>query len=704
MTDLFNSVQDLKKSTEESALYGSLGIPIGGEKVVEVPNRSGFVYVRLRDSTSELIQAQNDQVSPVYNLPVILIRRGNKYYIKGRDTERYENWGTFSPFLPRHGDQHSFNPSAGMGGDVTFVYGNQFMPLLTTPSGSNGSGNAILSEYTLQQSTMGWKYVGNTGTPNLLGYRPTGSSSVMVLVYLDTVSGNPGIIVGSGSYFPNSITGNAQIVPYIPTIPNPNWIPSAAIRLSSGTSIIGWDNIYDAKQYYAPISTGTVGGSNLPTFTTGSIPYAGTDGVLRENNTKLMYDEEFGVIWLGGKTIINNSGIELPSYAIFARATGTNGNTGFGVMAVGTGTNGTPSPFYNAYKSRGTYLVPTPVQRGDILWSAGAFGFDGDSWISSARHRMYADNNWVTGSNTSSRHEWELTPSGSFTRRRQMSLYGDSLDIATGTFNIAGVPHDHDNLYREKLTANRTYYVRTDGSDSNTGLVDSAAGAFLTIQQAINTVSSIDIGIFNVTIQVRNGTYTGAIVVTGPWVGSGTVTLVGNITTPPLVFIDVAGTCITVQSGGRLAIQGVKLRATGGGSPALLYATTKGSISISGPIEAGSAVNTHFLTDLGGSISSVEDYTISGGAAAHFGCTSGGLIVFRDQNIFLTGTIAFTFAFASMSRSGVLESFFQTFSGASASGTRYRATSLGNIFVAGGGANYFPGTVAGSVASGGQYN
>ena len=80
---------------------------------------------------------------------------------------------------------------------------------------------------------------------------------------------------------------------------------------------------------------------------------------------------------------------------------------------------------------------------------------------------------------------------------------------------------------RERLTANRTYYVRTDGSDSNTGLTNDAAGAFLTVQRAVDQVCDIDNNGFDVNLNVQAGTFAGGIEL-GPIIGAGQVTIEGQ--------------------------------------------------------------------------------------------------------------------------------------------------------------------------------
>ena len=58
---------------------------------------------------------------------------------------------------------------------------------------------------------------------------------------------------------------------------------------------------------------------------------------------------------------------------------------------------------------------------------------------------------------------------------------------------------------RELLTADRTYYVATTGSDANDGLT--VGNPFLTIQKAIDVGASLDAGIYQITIQIADGTY-----------------------------------------------------------------------------------------------------------------------------------------------------------------------------------------------------
>lgn len=285
---LLGALKTQKRNTEQSKklIYGSLGIPLDGQKLVDVPDRQAYVYVRLRDNQNEVIQAYNNTVAASYDLPVIAYREGNRYIIMGVNTQRYQsNWNNPAPYLPNHGTSHSFGP--GGGGDVSWIYSRQMMPFLVYPNAATGT-NVLVSPHYLLNSGGQWKYAGNTGTPDILGtYKPTGSNSVMILVYLDNITGNPGILIGSGSYFPNNITGTDTLYSYIPTPNTATQIPLSAVRLDTGTYSIGWNNLIDVRQWLQILPSGTSSGGGTftdPFWTSGSNGN-GIRSILGSNNT-----------------------------------------------------------------------------------------------------------------------------------------------------------------------------------------------------------------------------------------------------------------------------------------------------------------------------------------------------------------------------------------------------------------------------------
>jgi hypothetical protein len=257
---------------------------------------------------------------------------------------------------------------------------------------------------------------------------------------------------------------------------------------------------------------------------------------------------------------------------------------------------------------------------------------------------------------------------------------------------------------REVLTGARTYYVRTDGSDSNTGLVDSAGGAYLTIQKAINVVyGTLDLGGFAVTIDVGNGTYTGAVSVTSPQVGAGTITIFGDTTTPSNVVISVtSNTAVRVTGfGSVLNLSGVKIVTTTSGSG--IYVSSGGVVNITGKCDFGTCVSNQMVTDSQGVINCISvNYDITGGATCHMNSSQGGQIILFGNTVTLTGTPAFSVQFARGTGTAFMAALSITYSG-SATGTRYSATTNAVIDTGGGGASYFPGNAAGSTATGGQY-
>lgn len=256
---------------------------------------------------------------------------------------------------------------------------------------------------------------------------------------------------------------------------------------------------------------------------------------------------------------------------------------------------------------------------------------------------------------------------------------------------------------REVLTAARTYYVRTDGSDSNDGLTDSAGGAFLTIQHAIDVLYTLDFNSQPVVVQVKNGTFTAGGAANGVFVG-GIPQIQGDTTTPSNVVISTTSAhCFAVGFDATLQIAGFKLQTTTSGS--CLLAQYGGKIVVNGNMEYGACANFHAVTIYQGLIElGFTNYTISGGAQCHMLADSFGEINnLGSKTVTVSGTPAFSLAFAFTDRIGQIVGALVTYSGA-ATGKRYQADRNSGIDTAGGGANYFPGNAAGTTATGGYYS
>lgn len=254
---------------------------------------------------------------------------------------------------------------------------------------------------------------------------------------------------------------------------------------------------------------------------------------------------------------------------------------------------------------------------------------------------------------------------------------------------------------RETLSADRTYYVRADGSDSNSGLADSAGGAFLTLQKAVDVTAALDLSIHNVTIQVGAGTF--GRVELRQLTGSGRATLLGDTTTPANVHIttsDTGAAAILADGVRRWTIDGVKVSTTGSALQGVR--ATNGAFITLARNEYGACVNAHMWADNGSGISVSQNYAVSGGGVAHTLAITKGGITTQGRTISVAGTPAFSAAFAYAARLGVLQLNSNSYSG-SATGKRYNVEENSVIYTGGAGASYFPGSVTGTAASGGQY-
>lgn len=250
---------------------------------------------------------------------------------------------------------------------------------------------------------------------------------------------------------------------------------------------------------------------------------------------------------------------------------------------------------------------------------------------------------------------------------------------------------------REVLSGNRTYYVRTDGSNSNDGLSNTSGGAFLTIQKAVDTAMALDVNGKTVTIQVADGTYTGATSVTGPIVGGGALLIQGNTTTPANALISVtSNNAFYFSRVAGVTLTGFKLATTTSGYG--VVNSDWGSVVI-GVLDFGACASGHIATTTWSVINCNNNYTISGSAPIHIFSISGARLICASKTITLSGTPAFSTAYISQASISTSYLVGNTYSG-SATGKRYDITQ-NSICESG---TTLPGSIAGTTTTGGQYS
>ena len=265
-------------------ISGVLGAVINGEELVAVPGRNGFVYVRMRNSESEFIQAFNESVNNVYGLPVLLEYDKHYYVVVGKDTNRYSQWGSGygGAQLAAHGDQHSFGEGTNTGIDVVWVYKRQFMPLLVKPSNPFSMSVAVQDDWYQWNNEL--KHY--TGTSiDLTGARPGDGYSRFVTLYVDATTNTVKGVTGSNF---DSTNYGASVESYIPTVSQTIGIPVGSVRVDGTGADLRWSNLYDIRSLWTGPSatlvisddsvirvTGTAidFGAGLDVSSTGSVAY-----------------------------------------------------------------------------------------------------------------------------------------------------------------------------------------------------------------------------------------------------------------------------------------------------------------------------------------------------------------------------------------------------------------------------------------------
>lgn len=256
------------------------------------------------------------------------------------------------------------------------------------------------------------------------------------------------------------------------------------------------------------------------------------------------------------------------------------------------------------------------------------------------------------------------------------------------------------------LTSALTLYVRFDGNDSNNGQTNDAAGAFSTIQAAVNFVrANYESDVYGITIQLQAGTWNvPATIVLGPHSIYGGVNIRGDAATPSNVIVNATtqGQWLFLPEypgRGPWKLQGMRIQRGGAATDVNLVLARFGVIVELHNMEFGNAGSGAHIYAVEYALVAIRtSYAILGGGGYHLLANRFAMI--EDVGAAINGTITntpnFTGAFA-LADHGFINLPNVTYSaGALTVGVKqYEANNLGEV------KGTFPGSVAGTTANNG---
>lgn len=168
---------------------------------------------------------------------------------------------------------------------------------------------------------------------------------------------------------------------------------------------------------------------------------------------ELQYDYDNKVLVVGEDNPLGNT------YGGMFHSAASGVSAGFIQYAIGMAS--TLAPYFTLVRARGDYDSPQAVANGDIIGRIRARSFDGGQWEETSSELRFVAVGDHDGTNHGMQIEFYVTPSGSTTLTKVMTLLHDgNVNIEAGkTYNVNGVPVGGGSagaVFQRNLTADLT--------------------------------------------------------------------------------------------------------------------------------------------------------------------------------------------------------------------------------------------------------